>query len=195
MELVPLSLEGTAVRLDPLTEGHLEALCAIGLEPRLWRATTIRVTTREEMGAYVMAALDAQHRGTALPFVIVERKTGAVVGTTRFHSYSPDDRRVEIGFTWIGLSWQRTIVNTEAKYLLLRHAFESLGCVRVEFRADSENEASCRAIRRIGATPEAVLRRYRVSAHRGVRDIAVFGIVADEWLTVKAGLEKRLVVE
>lgn len=192
MELVPLKLEGTAVRLDPLTEGHLEALCAIGLEPLLWRATTIRVTTREEMGAYVMAALEAQRRGTALPFMIVEKKTGAVVGSTRFHSYSPDDRRVEIGFTWIGLPWQRTVVNTAAKYLLLRHAFESLGCVRVEFRADSENEASCRAIRRIGARPEAVLRSYRVSGHRGVRDIAVFGIVAEEWPAVKMNLEKKL---
>ncbi len=171
---------------------HLDELCAIGLEPQLWRATTIQVQTRADMERYVRAALGAQSDGTALPFVIIERGSGAVVGTTRFHSMVPDHKRVEIGFTWIALPWQRTFVNTAAKYLMLQHAFETLGCIRVEFRADAENEQSCRALIRIGAHQEGVLRNYRVSSHRGVRDMTLFSIIASEWPLVRLTLEKKL---
>ena len=192
MAIAPLTLEGTQIRLVPMTPAHLDDLCVIGLEPQLWRATTIQVQTKADMEAYVRAALEAQRAGTALPFVIVERKSGAVVGATRYHSIVPEHRRLEIGFTWIAPPWQRTFVNTEAKYLMLKHAFEALGCVRIEFRADRENAQSCRALLRIGARQEGVLRSYRVSPQRGIRDLAVFSIIALEWPQVRVTLEQKL---
>lgn len=194
MRVEPMTLEGTHVRLVPLAPAHHEALCAIGLEPALWALTTIRVQSAEDMRRYVQAALDAQAAGTALAFVLALPRTGTVVGTTRYHSIVAAHRRLEIGFTWVGLPWQRTPVNTEAKYLLLRQAFEGYGCQRVEFKADADNEPSCRALRRIGATQEGVLRSYMLSPHRGSRDLALFSIVAAEWPRVKAGLERRLAI-
>lgn len=187
-----LTLEGPAIQLVPLSLAHLDELCAIGLDPRLWSATTIRVTTRSEMEAYIQAALAAQLAGTAIPFAIRHRATQTLVGTTRFHSIAPQDRRAEIGFTWVTISWQRSRVNTEAKYLLLRHAFESMGCLRVEFRTDAENEQSRRALLRLGAKQEAVFRSYRVSAHRGVRDLAIFSIIESEWPRICTALEAKI---
>jgi N-acetyltransferase len=124
--------------------------------------------------------------------VITLRGSGQVIGATRYHSIDKDARRVEIGFTWIARAWQRTAVNTETKYLMLRHAFETMGCERVEFRADGENEPSRRALLRIGATEEGLLRRYRPTAHRGWRDIRLFSIIAPEWPALRARLETRL---
>ena len=187
-----ITLEGRGTRLVPLTAEQVDALSAIGLEPKLWQSTTIRVTTRQEMAAYVQTALEAQRDGTALPFTIVERASNTIVGTSRFHGYAPEHRRLEIGFTWISLPWQKTFVNTESKYLMLRQAFEGYGCIRVEFKADAGNEASRRALLRIGAKPEGVLRNYRISEHLGIRDLAVFSIIASEWPGVKKTLEQRL---
>ncbi len=188
----PPSLEGRFVRLAPLEADHLDALCAIGLDPRLWERTTIRVTTREEMARYIRRALDQAEAGRAAPFVIHWRATDEIVGTTRYHSIALDEGRLEIGYSWIASAWQRSAVNTEAKYLLLRHAFERLGIRRVEFRADAENDRSCAALRRIGALEEATLRHYMVSAHRGPRDVKVFSILADEWPSVSDRLRHRL---
>lgn len=138
----PLTLDGTTIRLIPLSLTHLDDLCSVGLNPQLWSATIIRVTTRLGMEAYIRAALDAQQAGTAIPFAIQHRHTQAILGSTRFHSIASQDRCMEIGFTWVAIPWQRSRVNAEAKYLLLRHAFECMGCLRVEFRADAENEQS-----------------------------------------------------
>jgi RimJ/RimL family protein N-acetyltransferase len=173
----PVILEGVAIQLLPLKLDHVEALCGVGLEPRLWQATTIRVLTRTEIESYVRAALGAQRDGMALPFVISERGTGRVIGSTRFHSFSAEHRHLEIGFTWLRLACQRMAINTEAKYLFLRHAFESLGCIRVEFRADSENQQSRRALLRIGAREEGVLCHFRISSHLGVRDLVLYSIL------------------
>lgn len=192
MLIEPIALEGVYVRLAPLALTHHQQLCAIGLDPTLWQSTTIRVQTPAEMLDYIHTALESQAAGTSLPFVIVLQATGQVVGTTRYHSIVRDHRRLEIGFTWIGVSWQRTPVNTEAKYLLLTHAFEHYGCQRVEFKADSGNERSCRALLRIGATQEGTLRQYMFSPHKGVRDVAIFSIIDSEWPQVKAQLERRL---
>jgi len=192
MIIVPLSLEGSSIRLVPLSLTHLDNLCVIGLEPQLWRATTIHIQTKADMERYVRTALDAQSGGTALPFAIVERASGVIVGTTRFHSMVPEHKRLEIGFTWIASPWQRTFVNTEAKFLMLQHAFEAWECIRVEFRADAENEQSCRALLRIGARQEGILRSYRVSPLRGIRDLAVFSIIASEWSQVRLMLEEKL---
>lgn len=190
-ESVP-ALEGTTVRLVPLTPDHLADLCAVGLDPALWQATTIAVTTAAEMAKYIQVAMDARSAGTALPYIIVLRENGATIGTTRIHSIVPEHRRAEIGFTWIARPWQRTSVNTEAKYLLLKHAFEALRCIRVEFKTDSENEASRRALLRIGAREEGTLRNYRVSAHRGIRHLTLYSIIDSEWPQVRAALETKL---
>jgi RimJ/RimL family protein N-acetyltransferase len=187
-----ITLEGNTIRLVPLSLENLDALCAIGLEPRLWQATTIQVQTRAEMESYIKVALEAQDEGIALPFVIIERSSGKVIGTTRFHSIATKHRHLEIGFTWIALPWQGTVVNTEAKYLMLYHAFESMNCIRVEFRADAKNEQSRRALTRLGAQQEGILRHVRISPHRGVCDLVVYSIIAKEWPQVRSNLEMKL---
>jgi N-acetyltransferase len=192
MQIELINLEGAYIRLVPLSLADHPRLCAVGLDPALWQLTTIRLQTPADMLRYIQAALDAQAAGTALPFVIVAQATGEIVGTTRYHSIVPTHRRLEIGFTWVAVPWQRTPANTEAKYLLLKHAFERYHCQRVEFKADSRNEPSCRVLRRIGATQEGILRSYMLSAHAGVRDLALFSIIAAEWPDVKARLEQRL---
>lgn len=165
---------------------HHTALSKIGLDPALWRYTTIRVETSADMRQYMESALAAQAAGTALPFVIELRATGEIVGTTRYHSIVREHRRLEIGFTWIAAPWQRTAVNSESKFLLLQHAFETLGCQRVEFKAAAENEPSRRALLRLGATEEGTLRQYVLSKHKGPCDVRVFSIVAGEWAAIKA---------
>lgn len=188
----PFSLVGCSIRLTPLNFDYLDALCAVGLAPILWRSTTIQVLTRIDMEAYIRKALAARDSGTALPFVILEAASGRLIGSTRFHSIDPEHRHLEIGFTWLGVQWQRTSINTEAKYLMLRHAFEVMHYIRVEFRADTQNEQSRRALKRIGAREEGVLRHYRISAGRGVRDMAVYSILEDEWPQVRLDLEAKL---
>ena len=130
MDLSPRTLEGNHVRLEPLAPAHLDGLCAVGLDPELWRWTVSRVTTRDEMKGYLETALAEAGQGSALPFATVERSSGRVVGSTRFANADHANRRVEIGWTWIGRPWQRTALNSEAKYLMLRHAFEGLELVR-----------------------------------------------------------------
>jgi RimJ/RimL family protein N-acetyltransferase len=169
-----------------MDRAHHAALSAIGLDPGLWRHTTIRVETSADMRQYMESALAAQAAGTALPFVIELRATGEIVGTTRYHSIVREHRRLEIGFTWIAALWQRTAVNSESKFLLLQHAFETLGCQRVEFKAAVENEPSRRALLRLGATEEGTLRHYVFSTHKGPCDVRVFSIIAGEWEAIRA---------
>ena len=192
INIEPTVLEGVHIRLAPLTIAHHIDLCEVGLDERLWRYTTIRVQTKEDMLWYIETALQEQAAGTALPFVILVKNSGKVIGTTRYHSINKMHRRLEIGFTWIAVECQRTCVNTEAKYLLLKQAFEQYGCIRVEFKADSSNEPSCRALLRIGATQEGILRNYVISSHKGARDMALFSILDSEWAEVKANLERKL---
>jgi N-acetyltransferase len=190
--LAPVTLAGRYVRLEPLTSEHTDALAEVGLDPDLWRWTTSQVTNRAEMAAYVQAALAGQAAGSALPFVTVEQASGRVIGSTRYGNVDLANRRVEIGWTWVAGPWQRTAVNTEAKYLLLRHAFESLGCLRVELKTDVLNERSRRAIARIGGREEGILRKHVITQSGRVRDTVYFSIIDDEWPEAKAALEARL---
>jgi RimJ/RimL family protein N-acetyltransferase len=192
MSVEPITIEGLHIRLAPLSLSHHEQLCEVGLEEQLWRLTTIRLQTPQDMLEYIQTALQGQAEGTTLPFVIIEKGSGKVVGTSRYHGINKAHRRVEIGFTWIALEWQRTRVNTEAKYLMLKQAFEEYQSVRVEFRADRSNEQSCRALIRIGAKQEGILRKYVISSDKGVRDLALFSIIDTEWPKVKANLERKL---
>jgi len=162
------------------------------LDERLWELTTNKVSTPEEMLAYIEAALNDQSIGTALPFVIVEKKTNKIVGSSRYHSFNATNRRIVIGHTWIVTDWQRTIVNTETKYLMLKHAFEELGCQRVEFIVNSINEKSRRALQRIGAKQEGVLRNYVLGKTNEPCDAVLFSIIDSEWNKVRSDLEDKL---
>lgn len=185
-------LSGTTIRLEPLTLDHVPGLCAVGLDPALWRWMTSRVDDEADMERYVRMALRAYESGTALPFATVEQASGRVIGSTRFCAIARPFRRVEIGWTWIARPWQRTAVNTEAKYLMLRHAFEVEDCIRVEFKTDVLNTASRNALLRIGAQEEGVLRDHVITERGRVRDTIYFSILAREWPAVKAMLEQRL---
>ena len=193
MDIRPVLLEGRLVRLEPLSMDHHAALCAVGFDPELWRWTLNLVETPEQMREYMKAALDAQARGSELPFATCERASGRAVGSTRFGNIDRANRRVEIGWTWIARPWQRTAVNTEAKYLMLRHAFEQWGCVRVELKTDVLNETSRAALRRLGAKEEGVLRRHMITATGRIRDTVYYSILDTEWPAVKAMLEAKLV--
>ncbi len=190
--LDPVVLEGHFVRLAPMTLEHHAGLSAVGLDPEIWRYTLVVVKTPEEMRAYMDDALKLQQSGTTLPFVTIERSSGRVVGSTRFGNYDPANRRIEIGWTWIAPPWQRTAINTEAKYLMLSHAFERLGCVRVELKTDVLNTPSRKAMLRIGAKEEGVLRKHSLVWSGRYRDSIYYSILDDEWPGVKQELEKML---
>jgi RimJ/RimL family protein N-acetyltransferase len=171
---------------------HLEPLTAIGLDPDLWRWSTAPNRTPEDMRRYVETALAEQRAGQALPFATIERGSGSVVGSTRFAAIDRAHRRAEIGWTWIARPWQRTAVNTEAKFLMLRHAFETWRCMRVELKTNSNNERSRRAILRIGATEEGTFRKHMLNEDGTVRDSVYFSIIDDEWPAVKRRLEAMM---
>lgn len=181
MKLTPVTLEGSIVRLEPLSRDHLEGLIAVGLDPDLWRLTMSRGRTAEEMRAYVEQALEEQRAGVALPFATVERSTNRVIGSTRFGNISTVHKRVEIGWTWVARPWQRTGVNTEAKFLMLRHAFEEWKCIRVELKTSVLNERSRNAILRIGAKEEGILRQHMITPDGTYRDTMYFSIIDKEW--------------
>ncbi|MDB4887518.1 MAG: N-acetyltransferase [Gemmatimonadetes bacterium] len=189
MDLSPVTLAGTVVRLEPLALSHLDGLCAVGLEPSLWTLTQSVIASCDDMRAYVEEALAEQRAGVALPFATVDPATGTVIGSTRFGSASHEHRRIEIGWTWIAPRWQRTAVNTEAKYLMLRHAFETMGARRVELKTSSLNTRSRQAMLRIGATEEGVLRQHMIRPDGSSRDSVYFSVIDIEWPAVKARLE------
>ena len=192
MVVAPVVLEGRHVRLEPLREDHLAGLAGVGLDEDLWRWIPTPVRTVEEMAAYIATALREQAQGVSLPFALVERHTGRPIGSTRYGNIDRTHHRVEIGWTWVAREWQRTAINTEAKYLLLKHAFETLGCIRVELKTDSLNERSRAAILRIGAREEGIFRNHMITAGGRIRHTVYFSIVDSEWPSVKARLEAKL---
>jgi N-acetyltransferase len=189
----PVTLRGSIVRLEPMTADHIPALLRVGLEPELWRWTQASIATPDDMSEYVLQALDESRRGVSLPFVIISQASDEVVGSTRYGSIDPANRRLEIGWTWVTPAQQRTAVNTEAKLLLLTHAFERLGANRVEFKTDALNEKSRKAIVRLGAVEEGTFRKHIVTASGRVRDTVYYSIIDTEWPAVKAGLESKLI--
>ena len=192
MNLSPATLEGRVVRLEPLGLHHLDALCEVGLDPAIWAIALAPIASRNDMRRYIESALAEQAAGSALPFATVVREGGVVVGSSRFGNIVPDHKRVEIGWTWIAPRWQRTAVNTEAKYLMLRHAFETWGCRRVELKTNALNARSRAAMLRIGATEEGTLRKHMINADGSVRDSVYFSVTDDEWPLVRLRLEARL---
>src|SRR5450432_2374530 len=192
MVVTPVTLEGPRVRLEPLSEAHHAALCAVGLDEELWRWIPAPLRTPDEMAAYIADALKEQEGGRALPFAVVEKSSERVIGSTRYGNIELAHHRVEIGWTWYARPWQRRGTNTEAKYLLLRHAFETLGCIRVELKTDSLNQRSRAAIQRIGAREEGLLRNHMITSSGRVRHTVYYSIVDSEWPGVKENLEHIL---
>lgn len=192
MIVEPVTLRGDIVRLDPLTAAHHAALCAVGLDPELWRWTWKPVRSSEDLRRYLEAALLEQAEGRSLPFAIVEQASGRTIGSTRYGNIEPAHRRLEIGWSWLGRAWQKTGANTEAKLLLLEHAFERLGCQRVEFKTDALNLTSRRALVRLGAREEGIFRKHGLTADGRVRDTVYYAIVDDEWPSVRTRLRGLL---
>jgi RimJ/RimL family protein N-acetyltransferase len=187
--LEPVALTGKVVRLEPMSAEHVECLTEVGLDPEIWRYTLSVLRTQADMRDYVEAGLKLVRDGSGLPFVTIEQSSGRIVGSTRFGNYDPVNHRVEIGWTWIAPKWQRTAVNTEAKYLMLSHAFERLACVRVELKTDVLNEPSRRAMLRMGAKEEGVLRKHMLMSTGRYRDSIYYSVLDEEWPAVKARLE------
>jgi RimJ/RimL family protein N-acetyltransferase len=190
----PVLLEGRHVRLEPLAERHAEALFSAGADVSIWTYMPVPpFASLAVVRDWIADALRAQAAGTDVPFATVRRSDGRVVGSTRFIDIRRPHQGIEIGWTWLAAEAQRTPINTEAKYLMLRQAFEAWGARRVQLKTDARNEKSRRAILRIGATFEGVLRKQMVRGHDGYeRDSAMFSIIDTEWPTVKARLEAML---
>jgi RimJ/RimL family protein N-acetyltransferase len=193
MKITPLTLTGQVVQLEPLTEAHIPGLAAAGHDPAIWQYMRYGyVDSEPKMADLVHYLLGLQARGTDLPFAVIHRADQRPVGMTRYRDIQPENRGLEIGGTWYGAAYQRTAVNTECKYLLLRHAFETLGYIRVQLKTDLRNERSQRAIARIGAVREGVLRSHMILPDGTIRSSVYFSILADEWQGVKARLEEML---
>jgi RimJ/RimL family protein N-acetyltransferase len=171
---------------------HHSQLCEVGLDEELWRLGMTVMETPEDMKKYIETAIQWQVNGTALPFAIIEKRTNKAIGSTRYGNIDRANRRVEIGWTWVARQWQRTAVNTETKFLLLQHAFETLGCIRVEFKTDSTNERSRNALLRIGAIEEGTFRNHMITPSGRIRHSVYFSIIESEWEGVKRNLEVRL---
>ncbi|MFZ0954518.1 MAG: GNAT family protein [Candidatus Sulfotelmatobacter sp.] len=193
--VMPVTLEGSTVRLEPIRREHAEIFWEISRDAldEIFQWIPYRVKTREDFRRLVDKIFEEQERGESVAFATVERGSGQVIGSTRFMNIDRANRRVEIGSTWIIPEWQRTAVNTEAKYLMLRHAFEVWNCFRVELKTDALNLKSRNAILRLGAKEEGTLRRHVITWTGRVRDSVYFSILDSEWPTVRATLEQKLI--
>src|SRR4051794_33654108 len=194
MKVEPVVLEGEFVRLEPMRVDHLPALAKVGLDESLWKWTNSVVKTEADLERYVRTALADQAKGTAIPFVTIEKESGQIVGSTRFGNIDSLNRKAEIGWTWVSPKWQRTVINTEAKLLMLTHAFEVWKCIRVELKTDLNNDKSRKAIARIGAKEEGILRNHMITETGRFRDSVYFSIIEDEWEKVKESLLSKLAV-
>ena len=193
MEVKPIVLQGKHVRLEPMTEAHIPGLAEIGVGQTFWDFMLYgNMSSVDDMRNWVLDILGRAKKGTDLPFAVIHLASGRVAGATRYLNIMPKDRGLEIGGTWYGPEFQRTLVNTECKYLLLRQAFETLGCIRVQLKTDLRNERSQRAIERIGAVREGVLRNHMILPDGRYRHSVFYSILDTEWPAVKKRLEEML---
>jgi N-acetyltransferase len=187
-----IELVGELVTLRPLEEKHADALVAAASDGELWNLWFTNIPNADSVDKYIQYALSEQQQERALPFVVVENSTGKVIGSSRYCNADKDNQRLEVGYTWYSKSYQRTRVNSECKMLLLRHAFEYLSVIAVEFRTHWHNHASRAAIARLGAKQDGILRNNQKSSDGAYRDTVVFSIIEQEWLSVKKNLSFRL---
>jgi len=191
LKISPVTLDGHLVRLAPLTDAHIDGLCEVGFDPDIWTWMSSDIRDRSGMADFVRQAIEGQEQGHMLPFATIERASGRLVCSTRFGSIDRDNKRVEIGWTWIAPEWHRSGINREAKYLMLRHAFDTLGCLRVEWKTNAHNTRSRKAILALGATEEGTLRKHMISKGKR-RDSVYFSLIDDEWPEARAKLEATL---
>jgi RimJ/RimL family protein N-acetyltransferase len=192
-DITPVILTGEYVRLEPLSKDHVLDLLDAGSDPNIWEYMMYgNLSNKNTMESWVKMLLDLQKEGTDLPFAVILVSSGRAVGATRYLEIRPVHRGLEIGGTWYGTAYQRTVVNTESKYLLLKHAFEQLGCVRVQFKTDLRNLRSQKAIERLGAVKEGVLRQHMITPSGYVRDSVYYSILDHEWAIIKKRLEAKL---
>jgi N-acetyltransferase len=190
-----LILEGTHVKLLPLSFAHLNALCEIGLDENLWKLGTKQIKTRNDMLEYIQEAVSLRDKSEAFPFAAIEKSSGKIIGSTRYGNIDLKNKRLEIGWTWIAQPWQRTPINTEAKYLMLQYGFEVLRLIRVEFKTDLLNERSKNAIRRIGAKEEGIFRQHIITENGRIRDTIYYSIIDKEWPEIKISFEEKLLAK
>lgn len=188
-----VTLTGNYVRLEPMTEAHVSGLAEIGVGQNFWDFMLYgRMDSEEDMRGWVMDIMSRGEKGTDLPFGVIHLASGRVAGATRYLNIMPKDRGLEIGGTWYGTEFQRTAVNTECKYLLLKHAFETLGAIRVQLKTDLRNERSQKAMERIGAKKEGILRNHMILPDGRYRDSVYYSILDSEWPEVKKGLDQMM---
>jgi RimJ/RimL family protein N-acetyltransferase len=193
MIIESITLLGRVIRLEPLLEEHIPDLAIAGQDKNIWRFMLYgNVTTEACMQTWVRDILSRQAHGTDFPFAVIHLGTNRAIGATRFLDIRPDHRGVEIGGTWYSVDYQRTVVNTECKYLMMRHAFETWGCLRVQFKTDSRNIRSQQALERIGAKYEGILRNHIITPNGHVRDSVYYSVIDSEWPAVKDTLENLL---
>ena len=190
--VAPITLEGHGVRLEPLTAEHRDGLGAAVADGRLWELWFTRVPTPDSVGVYITDALDGQASGHMLPWAVRELATNTIIGSTRYHDIVPEIDRVEIGYTWYAKRWQRTHVNTSCKLVLFEHAFDRLGCQVVGLRTDNFNFASQRAIERLGAKKDGIIRHHGARRDGSVRDTVIYSVLKHEWPDVRRHLTLRL---
>ncbi|MCL4274314.1 MAG: GNAT family N-acetyltransferase [Anaerolineales bacterium] len=193
MEVKPVVLQGSYVRLEPLREDHIPGLTEIGAGQDFWNFMLYGdIKSEVDMRNWVLDIMERGKKGGDLPFAVIHLASGRVAGATRYLNIMPNDRGLEIGGTWYGKDFQRTEVNTECKYLLLKHAFEDLKCIRVQLKTDSLNVRSQKAIERIGAVKEGVLRNHMILPDGRIRHSVFYSIIDSEWGDVKKRLEEML---
>jgi N-acetyltransferase len=187
-----IKLEGSTVKLIPIELGLLEDLWRAAEPQEIWELTASKIRVKQEMKLTIEAAISEREKGTQYPFAVVEKKSGKVIGSSRYLEISEHHKSLEIGWTWYHPEYWRTRVNTETKFLMLQHAFEEMDMNRVQFCTDSRNTRSQNAIARIGAKKEGVLRKHRIIADGYVRDTVVFSIIKEDWPPVKALLQDKM---
>ena len=192
IKVSPITLEGHGVRLEPLTPHHQDDLRGAAADGRLWELWFAGVPEPDRVDSYIASALDGQAAGLMLPWAVRELETGTIVGTTRYHDIVAEIDRVEIGYTWYARRWQRTHLNTSCKLLLFEHAFDRLGCQVVGLRTDNFNFTSQRAIERLGAKKDGVIRHHRARRDGTVRDTVIYSVLKQEWPDVRRHLVLRL---
>ena len=190
--LGPVTLTGRHLRLEPMRAGHAPALLEAGRDPEIWAWMPARPTTRAAMEAWLQKAMNAESQGREYPFVVVRLADDRIIGSTRYLAVEEEDRTVEIGWTWYSPDAWGGVVNPEAKYLLMRHAFEDWHAIRVALKTDVKNLRSQAAIRKLGARYEGTLRNQRIRPDGSYRDTVIFSVIESEWPSVKAKLEQRL---
>jgi len=187
-----LELEGEKVKLIPLEKSHTDELLKAASDGKLWELWFTSVPSEKNIDNYIDHALAQKEKGIEYPFIVVDRNSGKIIGSTRYYNLQVNHRRLEIGYTWYAKSYQRTGVNTQCKVLLLKYAFENLNCIAVQFMTNWHNLRSRTAIARLGAKQDGVLRNHRINADGSYRDTVVFSITEQEWTGVKKSLEYEM---